>query len=74
MTKCKIRNLKFLKQYLKFLSKHFAENGKEKSPQITLIFKQLEKYQNEYYSDNLYLINVFSHTSLQLPHFCTKRV
>ena len=39
----------------KFLLKHFAENGKEKLSQKFFVFKQLEKCQNEYYADNLYL-------------------
>ena len=39
------------------------------SPPMVFIFKQLEKYQIEYYPDNLNLISFSSHTSLQLLMF-----
>ena len=32
---------------------------------MILIFWQLEKYQNEYYPDNLNLLSIPNHTSLQ---------
>ena len=52
-SKLQDKKLKFSNKHLKFLSKNFAENGKEK------IYKQLEKFQNEYYPGNIDLIRFY---------------
>ena len=55
---------------MKFLLKHFAENGKEElSLKDSSILSNLKKSQNEYYPDNLNLISFFSLISLQLLLF-----
>ena len=51
--------------YQNILQKMRRRNSSQMIPQI----KQLEKCQNEYYTDNLNLISFSSHTSLQLLMF-----
>ena len=43
--------------------------GRRIPPKIILIFKQLEKYQNDHYPDNLNLISFSSHISFKLLTF-----
>ena len=52
-SKLQDKKLKFSNKHLKFLSKNFAENGKEK------IYKQLEKFQNECYTGNIDLTRFY---------------
>ena len=52
-SKLQDKKLKFSNKHLKFLSKNFAENGKEK------IYKQLEKFQNECYPGNIDLTRFY---------------
>ena len=61
----------FWNKFLKFLSKHFAENGKEEENLRNwfFIFKQLEKRQKEYYPDNLNWRGFRRHTSLHVLMF-----
>ena len=63
----KVRSFKI--KHLKFLSKLFAENGKEKLfPNDSLFISNLKNEKNENYPDNLSLINFCRRTSL---HFLT---
>ena len=43
--------------------------GRRIPPKMILIFKQLEKYQNDHYPDNLNLISFSSHISFKLLTF-----
>ena len=52
-SKLQDKKLKFSNKHLKFLSKNFAENGKEKN------YKQLEKFQNECYPGNIDFIRFY---------------
>ena len=63
MAKNTIRNVKVIKTNTKFLSKNFAENGKEK---LFLNDPSFCKCQNEYYPYNTNLISFCRRTLFSL--------
>ena len=70
MTKWMIRNLKdFKTNSLGFYQNFMWKMGRRIPPKMILIFKQLEKYQNYHYPDNLNLISFSSHISFKLLTF-----
>ena len=67
MEKYKIRNLKVLKQTFGISIKKFCKKWEgETLPKWFFIFKQLEKWQNEFYPYNLNLISFCRRTLFSL--------